>query len=130
MRTLVISILAATVLAGCSSWDPLAYIHPYHIPIQQGNVVTQSMLDQLKPGMTEAQVRFVLGTPLIVDPFHKDRWDYPYMLNKNGRLVAKRHITVFFENGKFKGLSGDVKPEAKAGDKAAPAPAAKTGAGQ
>jgi outer membrane protein assembly factor BamE len=112
MKTSLISILLAVGLAGCSSWNPVSWLHPYRIDIQQGNVVTQDMLDKLKPGMSPSQVRFVLGTPLLVDPFHKDRWDYVYMLIKDGKVVEKRHITVMFENDKFKGLTGDVKPAA------------------
>jgi outer membrane protein assembly factor BamE len=105
-------ILSAVVLAGCSSWNPISRLHPYRMEIQQGNLVTQDMLDKLKPGMSPSQVRFVLGTPLVVDPFHKDRWDYVYMLQKDGKVVEKRNITVQFENDKFKGLSGDVKAAA------------------
>jgi outer membrane protein assembly factor BamE len=131
MKTLLISTLLAVVLAGCSSWNPLSYVHPYRMDIQQGNLVTQEMLSQLKPGMSPSQVRFVLGTPLIVDPFHKERWDYIYLLEKNDKIVERRHITVLFENDKFKGLEGDIKPAAAkapvddkpASDKPAAAPA-------
>jgi outer membrane protein assembly factor BamE len=112
MKTLMLLILLVVALTGCSSWNPIARLHPYRIDIQQGNLVTQDMLDKLKPGMSPSQVRFVLGTPLIVDPFHKERWDYVYTLEKDGTLVEKRHITVLFENDKFKGLEGDVKPAA------------------
>lgn len=127
MKTLLISTLLAVLLAGCSSWNPLTYVHPYRIDVQQGNLVTQEMLSQLKPGMSPSQVRFVLGTPLIVDPFHKERWDYVYMLEKNDKVVERRHITVLFdENDKFKGLEGDVKAieaKAPAADQPAAAPA-------
>ena len=71
---------AATVLAlgACQSVPMLPGLAPYHIDIQQGNVLTQDMVAKLKPGMTRHQVRFVMGTPPITDPFHEDRWDYVY----------------------------------------------------
>ncbi len=77
---------------------------PYKIDIQQGNEVTQAMLDQLKPGMTPAQVRFVLGTPLIVDPFHADRWDYVLRIERAGKVVDKRRVTVIFRDGRLQGI--------------------------
>lgn len=122
--------LAILLTTGCGSWsNPIDKISPYRIDIQQGNALTQDMVDKLKPGMTPAQVRFVLGTPLVVDPFHKDRWDYVYRLEKAGKLVEHRRITVVFENERLKGLEGDVaaaapKP-APGQEAAAAAPAAK-----
>lgn len=70
----------------------------YRIDIQQGNVITQEMVDKLKPDMTKAQVRFVLGTPLIVDTFRDNRWDYFYMLHERGELIDKQKLTIFFED--------------------------------
>lgn len=101
-------ILATLLLAGCSMSNPIDRLKPYKLDIQQGNQVTQEMVSRLKPGMTPAQVRFVLGTPLIVDPFHADRWDYVLRVEKDGRLYASRHITVVFQDGKLKGVEGDV----------------------
>jgi outer membrane protein assembly factor BamE len=101
------------LLAGCGSIkNPVDAITPYKIDVPQGNVVTQDMLDRLKPGMTQSQVRFVLGTPLVVDPFHANRWDYVYRLEKAGRVVEQRRITVVFENDVLKGVEGDVVPSA------------------
>lgn len=100
-------------LAGCGSWsNPIDRISPHRIDIQQGNAITQDMLDKLKPGMTPSQVRFILGTPLVVDPFHKDRWDYVYRLQKEGKLVEHRRIAVVFENDRLKGLEGDIAAKA------------------
>ena len=73
----------------------------YRIDIQQGNVITQEMLDQLKPDMTKAQVRFVLGTPLIVDTFRDNRWDYFYILHEKGKLIDKQKLTIFFEDDRL-----------------------------
>lgn len=107
MRLLFCLILS--LLAGCGSWsNPIDRIKPHKIDIPQGNVLQQDMLDKLKPGMTPSQVRFILGTPLIVDPFHSNRWDYVYRLEKEGKLVENRRITVIFENDRLKALQGDV----------------------
>jgi outer membrane protein assembly factor BamE len=74
----------------------LSFLSPYKIDIQQGNFVSAEMLAQLKVGMTRDQVRFVLGTPLLTDIFHADRWDYDFRLTKgNGAIIASR-VSVFF----------------------------------
>lgn len=104
---------SAGFLSGCGSWsNPIERtvdsISPYKVDIQQGNAISQEMLNKLKPGMTPSQVRFVLGTPLVVDPFRNNRWDYVYRLQKGGKLVEHRRITVVFENDKLKVIEGDV----------------------
>ncbi|OYY93051.1 MAG: hypothetical protein B7Y41_13105 [Hydrogenophilales bacterium 28-61-23] len=101
--------LVLSLLAGCGSWsNPIDRIKPHKIDIPQGNVLKQEMLDKLKPGMTKSQVRFILGTPLIVDPFRTNRWDYVFRLEKEGKLIENRHISVLFENDLLKALQGDV----------------------
>ena len=83
---------------------------PYRMDVQQGNVVTQEMVEKLKPGMTPSQVRFILGTPLVVDAFHKDRWDYVYRFSKGGRLQESRRIVIVFQDDKLARIEGDVVP--------------------
>lgn len=103
------------------------WVTPYKIDVRQGNYVTQEMVSQLKQGMTRDQVRYALGTPLLVDVFHKDRWDYVYRYQEGSGKVEERRITVFFdEQGKLAKLAGDVvaAPAATAG---AAAPANKAG---
>ncbi len=78
--------------------------------VQQGNVVNSKMMAQLRPGMTKSQVRFILGTPLIQDSFHKDRWDYFYQMRKGGAVVEQRRVILDFENDVLKGVRGDVIP--------------------
>lgn len=102
------------LLAGCQQMPTLPGLTPHRIDIQQGNYVTQDMVAKLKPGMTPSQVRFALGTPLIVDPFHKDRWDYVYVLQKKGRVVEERRIVVVFRDDRLERIEGDVKPAAGA----------------
>jgi outer membrane protein assembly factor BamE len=88
-------------------------ITPYRIEIQQGNFVSQEMVSQLKSGMSKDQVRFVMGTPLITDSFHADRWDYVFRRQKaNSRELEQRKLALFFEDGKLKRIEGDVTPAA------------------
>ncbi len=84
---------------------------PYRMEIQQGNFVSQEMVSKLKPGMSKDQVRFVMGTPLITDSFHGDRWDYVFRRQMaNSRELEQRKLAVFFEGGKLKRIDGDVIP--------------------
>ncbi|MCW5575862.1 MAG: outer membrane protein assembly factor BamE [Burkholderiales bacterium] len=123
-RILMITLL----VAGCGNVPVLPGLQPYKIDIQQGNYVTQDMVAKLKPGMTRSQVRFALGTPLIVDPFRTDRWDYVYMLHRQGSLVEQRQVTVVFKGDVLDRIEGDVvagtaaPADAKAAAPAAPAP--------
>ena len=101
------------LLAGCAEMPTLPTVPtltPHKIDIQQGNYVTQDMADKLKPGMTRAQVRFVLGTPLVVDPFRTDRWDYVYLYKKGGEVTEQRRFAVIFKDDKLVRLEGDVMP--------------------
>ena len=92
-------------LAGCS------FPGVYKIDIQQGNVVTQDMINQLRPGMTRRQVRFIMGNALLTDTFHPDRWDYLYSLQPGGGERQQERISVFFnQNDQLVSLSGDFKP--------------------
>lgn len=97
------------LLAACSVTDSVSEkLTPYKIDIQQGNVVTQEMVAKLKPGMTRAQVRFILGTPLITDAFHANRWDYVYRYQKAGKLMEERKLALFFDQELLQRVDGDV----------------------
>jgi outer membrane protein assembly factor BamE len=109
MRKFLISIIAATLLSGCSGFPGV-----YKIDIPQGNIITQEMVDQLKPGMNHSQVRYVLGTPLVVDTFSGERWDYIYTFKKGGDTRTQEHLSLFFTNGQLTNLSGDYQPSAAA----------------
>lgn len=95
-RTLLF-VVACSLLAACSSYKP-SFINEYRIDVQQGNVLTQEMVGQLRPGQTRDQVRFILGSPLITDIFHQSRWDYVYRF-RDGRSgeVESRQFSVFFD---------------------------------
>jgi len=93
-------ILAATLAAGCI----------YKIDVEQGNFVTQDMVDRVKPGMTKAQVKQILGTPLLTDVFHADRWDYYFDNAKSGKRVAHKKLTVVFKDDKMVSVTGEANP--------------------
>jgi outer membrane protein assembly factor BamE len=116
------------LLAGCQYVPMLPGLSPHKIDIQQGNYVTQDMVDKLKPGMSRSQVRFALGTPLVVDPFHADRWDYVYVSHKRGRLVDKRLIVVVFQDDKLVRLEGEGAASATPGATRGAAAPAQAGA--
>ena len=133
-RSFIVALaLSLTGCGGLIPTLPLGPLKPYRIDIQQGNVVTQEMIAKVQPGMTRSQVRFALGTPLVTDVFHPDRWDYVYQLHKRGELVEQRRIVVVFKDDRLLRIDGDVVPAgslpgaAQTGRKdkpAAPAPAA------
>ena len=114
-------------LAACSNTPQMPQItnvlSPYRIDVRQGNFVTQEMVAQLKPGLSRDQVRFILGSPLVADMFHADRWDYVYRFRHGREEVQQRSLTVFFQDNKLTRVTGDV--VADDGSKAAaPKPAA------
>ena len=100
-------------LISCSSIDlfPKSMPEVYKIDIQQGNEVTSEMLMKLKPGMTKSQARFVLGTPLIQDTFHMERWDYVYEMRVRDIVIERRHVILNFKDEKLKSITGAVIPK-------------------
>ena len=109
MRFILIFIFLCLLCACSRSYDggfnaPLLH----KIDIQQGNVVDQEMLDQLKPGMDKKQVKFIMGTPVLIDPFHNERWEYIYSFQEGGTVREQRHITLHFESDKLAYISGDI----------------------
>jgi outer membrane protein assembly factor BamE len=96
-----------TVISGCSSVPRI--VNEYKIDVQQGNVLTQEMVSQLKPNLTKDQVRFILGTPVLMDMFHANRLDYVYRLQKgNGNVEMRKFSTFFDTNDKLIRVTGDV----------------------
>jgi outer membrane protein assembly factor BamE len=98
--------LTLLLLAGCASQrqtsDTLfGLITPYRIEIVQGNVVTQEQLAKLQVGMDRRQVRDVMGTPMLADVFHADRWDYPFSIRRQGAEPQRRSIVLRFEGDKL-----------------------------
>jgi outer membrane protein assembly factor BamE len=91
----------------------LGIFAPYRIDVQQGNFVSKEMVSQLKEGMTRDQVRFVLGTPLLTDMFHADRWDYPFSLQKGSGETISSRVTIFFKDNKLARFEGGNLPTEK-----------------
>lgn len=110
MRYLLILfiILCTALTTACSS--TISNLKPFKLEIQQGNVVTSKMLLQLRPGMTKSQVRYIMGTPLIMDSFHINRWDYIFQLRQAGKITEQKRVILQFENDLLKTVRGDVVP--------------------
>ena len=83
----------------------------YKIDVNQGNYLSQDMIDKLKVGMTQQQVKQLLGTPLIASPFRADRWDYVYEFTRQGQVLEHRNFTVYFADGKLARWEGDEMPQ-------------------
>lgn len=97
IRFISVFVLSIIILSGCSI---------YKMDVQQGNYVTQEALTQVKPGMSQAQVQDILGTPLLTDDFRSNRWDYVFYLQQSGQLTEKRSAAVFFNE---QGIVSDVR---------------------
>ena len=102
LRHIVISL--SLLLTACGSMPKLS---PHKIAIQQGNLITQPMVDRLKPGMSKRQVEFVLGTPLIADTLQQDQWHYVYSLKLGNGQKLKKQLAVYFDQDKLSHLEGD-----------------------
>lgn len=108
-RSRLLLAAASSVLIAACSYKP-SFINEYKIDVQQGNVLTQEMVAQLKPGQTREQVRFLLGTPMVADIFHQQRWDYVYRYQsgQTGK-VESRNFSVFFDaDGRLERVDGNV----------------------
>ena len=100
-------ILIFVLLAGCSS---VRFPGVHRITVQQGNVITQQMIDRLKPGMTRSQVRFVLGNAVIDDQLDEDRWDYIYSIQIAGGSSIRKVLSVYFVGDRLSYFIGDFIP--------------------
>lgn len=112
------TVIASFFLAGCSG-DPIVNRLPwvYRIDVQQGNVFTQEDVNQLYPGMTRRQVLYILGYPMVTDPFHADRWDYyhDYKPGTDGEGEARREtLTLKFRDDELIDISGTLRPQPEA----------------
>jgi outer membrane protein assembly factor BamE len=126
MRKLLINttVIASFILGGCATGtdDRITGVLPmdkipgiYRIPIRQGNLVTQEMVNELKPGMTKQQVRYLLGTPLLIDTFNEDRWEYLYTNRPGSQTLRveteKKRLALLFQQGRLFKISGDMYPQ-------------------
>ena len=117
-RTTSIGGLAAAtllLLSGCSTIDRetgrmIGLIKPYRIDVVQGNVVTREQYERVKPGMSRAQVRDMLGSPMVTDVFHTDRWDYIFTIVRPGTPTQRRSVVAIFDGDKLKSISAPELP--------------------
>ncbi len=107
----LLSLITTLLIAGCSTHTIPGVYRP---TIQQGNVVTQEQVNQLQPEMSKHQVKFILGTPLLVDVFHQDRWDYLYTMKSDGDPQTKERIALFFQDDRLVRIEGDYRPKSVA----------------
>jgi len=106
MRILLLS-LALTALSACGN---IGFPGVYRINVEQGNIVTQEMVDQLKPGMNRNQIRYILGTPLVEDSFNQDRWDYIYIVRNGNTTKQSKRLTIFFDGEELSHFTGTFVP--------------------
>jgi outer membrane protein assembly factor BamE len=97
-------------LTGCSY---LKFPGVYRVPIQQGNIIDQKKVDQLKIGMTKRQVQYVMGSPLVNDAFHENRWDYIYQVRHGDKTLRNRRFTLYFTDDQLVRYDGDYQPNAE-----------------
>lgn len=112
------TLLLFALLSACGSIGSLEFPGVYKISIPQGNIITQTMVDRLQPGMTKRQVIFVMGTPLVRDPFHQDRWDYIYSFQPGGGVRGQERVTVHFVDDQLVSFTGDFVPSTTAENQA------------
>jgi len=97
------------VVAGCGS--NFGFPGVYRINVEQGNVVNEEMVEKLRPGLNKRQVRYIMGTPLIEDSFHDDRWDYRYLLRNGNETLAETRLTLWFDGDELARAEGPDAPD-------------------
>jgi outer membrane protein assembly factor BamE len=105
-----VALLGLVMLSGCSTFK---FPGVYRIAVQQGNIIDQKKVDQLALGMDKRQVQFVMGSPLLNDVFHEDRWDYIYYLRRGDDVLRDRRFTLYFEKDALVRFEGDYEPKAE-----------------
>jgi len=109
MRLVLLCLISLSLFSTGCSWVKFPGVHK--VDVQQGNIVDQEMIDKLRPGMTKSQVRFVLGTPLVVDTFNQSRWDYYYSRVTSQGKETQEQVTIFFNaEDKLERITGDYLP--------------------
>jgi len=112
MKKSVFVLLLLSGLSGCSTvLENLPGV--YTLDIEQGNIVSQDMVDQLRPNMNKRQVLYIMGSPMLVDALHKNRWDYIYSKQPGSQARVQKRLTLFFKDEKLSSLQGDFRPSSK-----------------
>lgn len=115
MRTQILALTFVFTSSFLSACGFVGFPGVYKIDVEQGNIITQEIVDQLKPGMSRRQVRFILGTPLVEDTFNEARWDYVYVKRNGVDVLSESRLQVEFEGDSLKNVSGDFIPSAFGG---------------
>lgn len=108
--TITRTLLAAALASSLGACGFVGFPGVYKIDVEQGNIIHQDMIDQLKLGMSRRQVRFILGTPLVEDPFNQSRWDYPYIKRNGQDVLDESRLEVWFEGDALVAVKGDYTP--------------------
>jgi outer membrane protein assembly factor BamE len=103
-------LICASLLLGACSMPRFSLPRVHKVTVQQGNVITQDMVDQLKPGMTRGQVAYIMGDPVFRNSFNDNRWDYIYSIEVPGYYEDKKMVSLFFENDLLAYFTGDYTP--------------------
>jgi outer membrane protein assembly factor BamE len=98
------------LIFGLSACGFVGFPGVYRIDVEQGNLVDQEMVDQLQPGMSRRQVRFIMGSPLVEDTFNQNRWDYPYVIRNGQTIIRTAQVSIFFEGDRLVNMTGDYLP--------------------
>jgi outer membrane protein assembly factor BamE len=122
MQKLLLPCAVITLLfnSGCETMSDIGDAIPaslertplfFKIDVQQGNSIEQPMVNRLEPDMSKSQVQFIMGTPLLIDVFHQNRWDYYYSMNRGSGALEQKHVALFFDDGRLVRTEGDIRPE-------------------
>jgi outer membrane protein assembly factor BamE len=108
-----VPLLALLLVGGCSSTDRSrsGFLEPYKFAIPQGNYLNQQMLDQVREGMSREQVRLTIGSPLLTDIFHPNRWDYVFRFQYPNGDAELRKVTIEFKEDRVAGIRADDLPQ-------------------
>ena len=123
IRPFIALLVTALILAGCTTVrdtaDTVGDVIPsalqrtplfYKMDVQQGNSIEQEQVNRLEPGMSKSQVQYVMGTPMLVDVFHQDRWDYYFSLHRGNGERERKHLSLYFEDDRLVRIEGDMRP--------------------
>lgn len=105
---IIITPIASLCLGACS---PKGMHLVHKIDVQQGNVVTQEEINQLRPGMSRRQVQYIMGSPMIADVFHQDRWDYVYLMEPGYGETSREHVALYFDADALQRIEGSMHPQ-------------------
>ena len=109
MKKILIIILSLLPLfTGCSSWEDFSLVHSPDI--EQGNIITPEMVALLEPGMSKRQVRFALGSPMLIDVFHQQRWDYLFAVKRRNDPIDIKRYSLYFDGDQLSRFGGEIEP--------------------